>query len=129
MPGFWVVGTRFGTVGCPQRLLRLEGVADDQVSDRGGGCLVHAGDDVAVDLKGERRGGMPEPLADDLGGDTGFEGGAGVGVPDVVKPDLGEAGCSTVPIEQCGDGVGMQWSPVWPDEQELGVLAEQVPLG
>jgi len=98
VPRFWVVGTRFGTHG-PRRLLHVEGVADDQVGDGSGGGLVHAGDDVAVDLEREGRGGVSEALADDLGWDTGFQGGAGVGMPDVVQPDAGEAGCTTVPVE------------------------------
>lgn len=107
VPQFWLVGTRFGTLSCSQRFLRIEGVADDQVGDGGGGRLVHARDDVAVDLERERSGRVPEAFADDLGRHSGLKGGAGVGVPDVVKPDLGQAGRSTVSIEQGGDRVGV----------------------
>ena len=66
-------------------LSRLDiGASEDVVGDLSCCGFVHAFDDVAVGLEGEGDGGVAEPFADDLGVDSGLEGGCGIGVPDVV---------------------------------------------
>jgi len=42
---------------------------------------------------------MPQPLADDLGRHPGGQGGAGVAVPQIMQPELGQAGAAGVLLE------------------------------
>src|SRR4029453_2823925 len=51
------------------------------------GPSVHAGDDVAGDVKGDGDGGVAEALADHLGRNPGGQGGGGVTVADIMEPD------------------------------------------
>jgi hypothetical protein len=54
---------------------------------------------MGVDVHGHRDGRMPQPLADDLGRHPGGQGGAGVAVPQIMQPDLGQAGAAGVLLE------------------------------
>ena len=61
--------------------------AQGQGRDLVGGGPVRAEDDVGVHLQRERRGDVPEPLADDLGRHARGQGCGGVGTSDVMQSD------------------------------------------
>ena len=63
-------------------------VGEEQVADRFGRVVVEFGDVGGVGVESECDGGVAEAGADDLGVDAGAQRHGGVGVPDVVKPNM-----------------------------------------
>jgi hypothetical protein len=61
-------------------------IAEYEAGHGVGGLGVHAGDDVAVDIKGDGDGGVAEALADHLGRDACGQRRGGVAVADIMQP-------------------------------------------
>ncbi len=62
---------------------------------------------MGVGVQGDRYVGVAEAFADHLGGDPGGQGGAGVGVAEIVEPDAGQTGFQATLLEPGGEAVGM----------------------
>lgn len=63
---------------------------EDEVGDLLGGFVLDGGDGVGVDVHRERSRGVTEPIGHDLDRHAGLEAERGVGVAEVVQPDLRE---------------------------------------
>ena len=83
----------------------MAGRSADELAEEVGGVGLHAGQHVLVGFDRERCCGVPEPLRDDLDGDTFFDEQGRVGVSEVVEPDHRKPGVSADAFERLGDRV------------------------
>ena len=74
--------------------------AEHQSGDGRGGLFLERGSDVLVGVGGERARGVAEPLAHHLDRDAGGQPQRGVGVPEVVEADAGQARLLDPPLER-----------------------------
>lgn len=84
---------------------------------------MHVGQHVGVGVERDGDAGVPEPLAHGLRRHPGLEtGGRGVGVTDVVEPDVGEPGVPGVLLEPRAEQARVDCAPVCMGDDEPGVL-------
>lgn len=95
-----------------------------------GGLGLHAGQDPAVDVEREARGGVAEALADDLDRHAGFQQQGRMGVADVVQADPRQPAAGDDALERRAQQLGMGERAVSSGEDEVVVVvagAEQEP--
>ena len=80
----------------------------DQVGEAMGGFGAHAGEQVLVGVNRERRVCVAESFGHDLDGDAGGDEQAGVGVAQVVKPNVRQAGTGDKSAEELTDRFRVQ---------------------
>ena len=85
----------------------------------GGRPLICGGDGVGVDVHRERGRGVTEPIGHDLDRHAGLEAERGVGVAEVVQPDLRETEPPHGPVEGLREVVGVNRIAVLACEHEV----------
>src|SRR3954464_15088290 len=73
---------------------------------------------MRVRVESDRDAGMPEPLADNLGGNTRCQGERGMGVPQVMKPNFRKIACANQTLESLSYRVRIQNAALSPAEHE-----------